>query len=82
MRLSKDQVKHVAKLAKKEPHLKLRGKTAVFIDAANIELSAKDLGFRVDYKKLFNWLSKASKLKYIGFYTVSQRIDRKCRFLS
>jgi len=27
------------------------GKVAVFIDAANIELSAKDLKFRINYKK-------------------------------
>jgi hypothetical protein len=36
----------------------IKGKTAVFIDAANIELSAKDLNFRIDYKKLYNWLKK------------------------
>ena len=50
--------------------LKLKGKTAVFIDAANIELSAKDLGFKVDYKKLLRWLSQEAKLAFIGFYTV------------
>lgn len=66
MKLTKDQVKHVAK---HEFHLKLKGKTAVFIDAANIELSAKDLGFKVDYKKLFNFLNSEIKLVFLGFYT-------------
>lgn len=67
MKLTKDQVKHVAK---NEFHLKLKGKTAVFIDAANIELSAKDLGFKVDYQKLLSWLESEAKIIYIGFYTV------------
>jgi uncharacterized LabA/DUF88 family protein len=48
----------------------IKGKTAVFIDAANIELSAKDLNFRIDYKKLYNWLKKEADLNYLGFYTV------------
>lgn len=53
----------------------IKGKTAVFIDAANIELSAKDLGFQVDYKNLHEWLSKECSLKFIGFFTV--RFDNK-----
>ena len=40
----KIDVKKGAKLAKKEFHLRLKGKTAVFIDAANIERSLADLG--------------------------------------
>lgn len=71
----KIDVKHVAKSGQVRPHLKLKGKAAVFIDAANIELSAKDLGFKVDYKKLLDWLKQESKLDYIGFYTV--RFDTK-----
>jgi hypothetical protein len=38
--------------------LKLKGKTAVFIDAANIELSAKDLQFRIYYQKLKEFLER------------------------
>lgn len=49
--------------------LKLKGKTAVFIDAANIELSAKDLKFKVDYRKLYKWLETGLQLEFIGFYT-------------
>lgn len=70
----KIDVKKVAKPYDK-PRLNLKGKTAVFIDAANIELSAKDLGFKVDYKKLLEWLKEEAKIEYIGFYTV--RFDTK-----
>ena len=47
----------------------IEGKTAVFIDAANIELSAKDLNFRIKYKNLYKWLSSQGELNYVGFYT-------------
>lgn len=40
----KIDVKKVAKLVRKEFRLRLKGKTAVFIDAANIERSLADLG--------------------------------------
>ena len=53
----------------------VKGKVAVFIDAANIELSAKDLRFQVDYRRLHKWLSKECNLKFIGFFTV--RFDNK-----
>lgn len=48
----------------------LKGKIAVFIDAANLELSAKDRGWKVDYKKLYKWLQALGKITYIGFFTV------------
>lgn len=44
--------------------------TAVFIDAANLELSAKDLNFRIDYQKLHRWLKQRYRLAYLGFFTV------------
>lgn len=47
-----------------------RSKTAVFIDAANLELSAKDLNFRIDYQKLHRWLKKHYLLVFLGFFTV------------
>lgn len=78
-KLSKDQVKHVAK---NNFHLKLKGKTAVFIDAANIELSAKDLKFRVDYIKLYKWLQNETKLSSIGFYTVRFETKEHDAFLT
>lgn len=52
-----------------------KGKAGAFIDAANIELSAKDIGFQVDYRRLHKWLSKECNLKFIGFFTV--RFDNK-----
>ena len=33
-------------------NLKLKGKTAVFIDAANMFYAQKTIGFKIDYKKL------------------------------
>ena len=42
------------------------GKVAVFIDAANVLYSQKTLGFRVDYKKLKNYLS--NNMEVMGFY--------------
>jgi len=52
-----------------------KGRVAIFIDAANLELSAKDRGWKVNYKKLYKWLKVADKLKYIGFFTV--RFDNR-----
>lgn len=60
----------------------IKGRTAVFIDAANIELSAKDLGFQVDYKKLYSWLHKQCKLSYIGFFTVRFENQKHDAFLT
>lgn len=49
---------------------RLIGRVSVFIDAANLELSAKSEHWKVDYKKLYKWLNRESKkLIYIGFYT-------------
>lgn len=79
MSLTKDQVKHVAK---KEFQLNLKGETAVFIDAANIELSAKDLGFRVDYRKLYNFLKGEIKLVFLGFYTARFETKNHDAFLT
>lgn len=51
------------------------GKMGIFIDAANLELSVKDLGFRLRYKKLYTWLSQQGTISYLGFYTA--RFDTK-----
>ena len=59
-----------------------KGKVAVFIDAANIELSAKDLKFQVDYRKLHKWLSEECKLIYIGFFTVRFENQKHDAFLT
>lgn len=44
-------------------------RTAIFIDAANLELSAKNKSWRVDYRKLTSWLRREYTLVYLGFYT-------------
>lgn len=62
--------------------LKLKGETAVFIDAANIELSAKDLKFRIDYQKLKKFLEKQGEIIYLGFYTVRFETKSHNNFLT
>jgi uncharacterized LabA/DUF88 family protein len=62
--------------------IKTTGKTGVFIDAANIELSAKDIGFKIDYKKLLAFLKKQTNLSYIGFYTVRFNNEKHDAFLT
>lgn len=47
----------------------IKGKTAVFIDAANILYSQKTLGWRVDYKKLQQLFIEKTNLSGIYFYT-------------
>ena len=47
------------------------GKVAVFIDAANLELSAKDIGIKINYRKLRSFFIKRGKLVYIGYYTAA-----------
>lgn len=44
------------------------GRIAVFIDVANIVYSLKDLGWRIDYKKLQSYFKKHSRLIDIYFY--------------
>lgn len=44
-------------------------KVAVFIDAANLEQSAKAQHWRVDYRKLRSWLRKKYSVAYLGFYS-------------
>ena len=44
------------------------GRVAIFIDVANIIYSLKDLGWRMDYKKLQRYFKTHSKLVDIYFY--------------
>ncbi len=46
-----------------------KGKTYVFIDAANILYSQQTLGWRVDYQKLKKYFDHECDLKGIYFYT-------------
>jgi len=57
-------------------------KTAVFIDAANIELSAKDKNWRVDYRKLYKWLKQSNTIIFCGFFTVRFNTPKHDAFLT
>ena len=48
----------------------LEGKVIVFVDAANLESSLKDLGWRMDYQKLYDYFSKNTNLYATRFYCV------------
>lgn len=47
----------------------IKGKTAVFIDAANILYSQQSLGWKMDYQKLYDLFNKNTELVGIYFYT-------------
>lgn len=49
--------------------LKTKGRVMIFIDAANILYSQKDIGWKVDYEKLKKYFDKNSDLKKIFYYT-------------
>ena len=49
----------------------VKGKVAVFIDAANLENSAKDLKIRINYRKLRRLLKVGGGIVHLGFYSVS-----------
>lgn len=46
------------------------GRVAVFIDAANLENSVKDLGWWIDYKRLYDFFRKQTKLIGVRHYCV------------
>ena len=48
----------------------VKGKTAVFIDAANIYFSQQSLGWRVDFKKLLGYFRKETS--HIGSTPVNR----------
>lgn len=47
----------------------IKGKTAVFIDAANIFYSQRTLGWRIDYERLAAYLARDCNLTGIYYYT-------------
>lgn len=56
-----------------------KGKTAVFIDASNIYFSCKTLGWKVDYKKLFDYFKINTELGRIAFYSAINPENEKER---
>jgi uncharacterized LabA/DUF88 family protein len=59
------------------------GRVAVFIDAANILYSEKDLGWRISYEKLKSYLGKECNVSAMYFYTaVDPDNHGQARFIS
>lgn len=58
-----------------------KGKVAVFIDAANIESSVRDEGFKLLHRKLSGFLRKKLNLVYLGYYTVGFKTRNHQNFL-
>lgn len=55
-------------MKKLKPNWSEYGRVAVFIDVANVIYCLKDLGWRIDYKKLQQYFKKNSKLVDVYFY--------------
>ena len=53
---------------KRLAHFKLRGKTAVFVDWANVYNWKSSLKWKVDLKRLFSYLRLYKEIKEISFY--------------
>lgn len=49
----------------------VEGKVIVFVDAANLESSLKDLDWHMDYKKFYNYFKNNIELVEIRFYSAS-----------
>mgnify|MGYP001569847755 CR=1 FL=1 len=47
----------------------IQGRVSVFIDASNIYHSQKRLGWRIDFRKLLDYLKKETDLREIYYYT-------------
>lgn len=60
----------------------IKGKTYVFIDAANILYSQQTLRWRIDYKKLKQYFEKECDLGKIYFYTGKVgKLERQLKFI-
>lgn len=46
-----------------------KSKIAVFIDAANFEISLKQSGLWADYKKLLKFIRKEGNISFLGYYS-------------
>lgn len=55
-------------MKKPQFYFKLKGKTAVFVDWANVYNWRDSLKTEVDLKKLFKYLKKYKEIKEVGFY--------------
>lgn len=59
-----------------------RSKVAVFIDAANFEISLKLSGLKSDYKKLLDWAGKDGKIVILRYYSPTFGTKGQNRFFS
>src|SRR3990172_8501357 len=59
----------------------VKGKVAVFIDAANIESSVRDEGFKLNHRKLSGFLRRRLNLIHFGYYTVGFKTRNHQNFL-
>lgn len=60
----------------------VKGKTSVFIDASNILYSQKDLGWKIDYKKLKNYIDKECNTTSLSYYTGKVgSLERQVKFI-
>lgn len=62
--------------------LRLRGKTAVFIDWANVHGWEKSLKREIDLGKLYKYLSSYREIKYIYFYFGTDTHPKSKQFLT
>jgi len=46
----------------------VKGKTAVFIDSANVYFAEKTMSWRIDFQKLLNYFKKETDLFRIAYY--------------
>ena len=60
----------------------VEGKTAVFIDAANLENSVKSRGWWIDYKKLYMFFDQRTNLVTIRHYCVRHNDERQDNFFT
>ncbi|MDD2731644.1 MAG: NYN domain-containing protein [Candidatus Pacebacteria bacterium] len=61
----------------------VKGKVCVFIDAANILYSQKNLGWRIDYQKLKTYFEQECELVELYLYTGKIGKDHKqAKFLN
>lgn len=79
MKLSADQVK---KVAKNEFQLKLKGKTAVFIDWANVYGWANRLDKEVNPRRLYRYLKAYKEIHDIRLYYGLDKHPKSKKFLS
>jgi uncharacterized LabA/DUF88 family protein len=60
----------------------VRGRVSIFIDAANLENSVKDLGWWIKYKKFYDYFNRETTLTQIKYYCVRHNTESQDRFFT